>query len=245
MGLWILSSIYCQSKSTKYKIEKMNYEQIIIVIDSITQAQNLSALESLTFELTKNEIDDTVFCRVMLYVCDKLSSIDFGDYKKQAELECQYALLAIDKVQKTTDLVVKLRLAEHLFYNDIFLGHTDDEQSWTKIRKHKVDYALNVFQELYSQIDKDFDFTDIPVLRSYLNLDSLTADEKAIAIKKADNYNLQLKLRNLNDDYSPRLAHYIKEVYKIKPENKKELIFLLEKYTFDVQWKNKLNNEIK
>ena len=242
MSLWILSSLYCQSKSTKYKIEKMNYEQIIAVIDSITQARNLSALESLSSELIKNHINDTSFCPIMLHVCDKLSSVDFGDYKKQAALEYQYALLAIDKMQKTTDLTIKLRLAEHLFYNDVFLGHTTNEQLWTVIRKRKVDYALNVFQELYVQMDEDFDFKDVPIIGSYLGLDSLASADKAKAIKKADEYNLQVKLKNLNTTYAPKIAHYIKEVYRIKPENKNELLSLLEKYRLNSQWKNDVIN---
>jgi hypothetical protein len=242
MSVWILSSMYCQSKSTKYKIQKMNYEQVIAVIDSITDARNLLALESLMSELTKNHINDTSFCPILLHACDRLSSVDFGDYKKQAALESQYALLAIDKVQKTTNLTIKLGFAEHLFYNDVFLGHTTNEQLWTEIRKRKVDYALDVFHELYLQIDQDFDFKDIPIMGSYLSLDSLDTIEKSKVIKKVDEYNLQVKLKNLNTTYAPKIAHYIKEVYRIKPENKNELLSLLDKYRLNSQWKNDVIN---
>lgn len=244
ISICIASFIFCHSKSIKFNIEKMNYEQVASVIDSIANVRNLSALEALASQLNEKQEHDTAFCRVMLHICNKLSSVDFGDYKKQAQLESQYALLAIDKSQRTADLSIKLGLIGHILYNDVFLGHTENMHSWSKFRKMKVTYALDALEELYLQVDEDFDFKSIPMIESYLGIGNIDSVKNIKKIQKINEYNLKMAAKNLYSIYAPKIMSYIKDAYSIKPKDKDELISLFKKYNFPITWKEEILHQL-
>lgn len=200
------------------------------------------------------------YAELMLRVSDTLSSVNFND-QRQYVFAQKYAEAAL---QKAAEIPVDLQL--HLILHlRADIGYERGEvkgEEWARVRNTKTKMWLQGWQQLRLQMNRSFDFNDVPSLNVSLPAGAtgvagmspaqikdpkLRAEyEDAIAAnaRKAEEYRRQYKLRQLDQLFSPKAEEYVVRVYSRDPANLSELKQLLEAYIDDYALREKILNEV-
>src|SRR5690242_5174784 len=106
----------------------MDYEEAVSSVERFRYSKDLENLEKTVEDLEQkvNRRGNDDYVRFMLYVCDMLSSHDFGDYQRQDKILHRYVDLVLTSTP-SLPLEIELRLLVHL--EDDF-GNVEVIQSW-------------------------------------------------------------------------------------------------------------------
>jgi hypothetical protein len=211
----------------------MDYERAARILERFRYSEDLQAvhkeIEALLPQLSVAHLDE--YLRFTIYVCEMLTSHDFRDHRRQILLVDEYATSALERTPETA-LEQELMLLSFL-QGDIESGISEAE--WPNIRRQRATRWFKALRRLESQIDKTFDFDDLPWLSEApppeVNLPAgIAADHiKDPALRreyearaesnraKADRYAAQWKSRQLLQEYAPRADEYVARAYSQPP----------------------------
>ena len=227
----------------------MDYEQAVRALEPLRYSEDLRAvqteIEALLLQLSTACLDE--YLRFMIYVCEMLTSHDFRDYPRQILLVDEYATSALERTPET-------RLERELLLLSFLQGDIESgasEADWPNIRRERATRWFRALKRLDNQIDKTFDFDDLPWLSEApppgANLppgiapdhirDAALRREYEARIennrKKADTYTTQWKLRQVLEEYTPRADEYVSRAYAQPPYAVTELQQILAEDVLD------------
>lgn len=229
----------------------MNYQEVVSRLELLRDSRDLISLEKTVGELEQelSQVGGEDYSRSMLYVCNLLSSYDFGEYERQPLLLHQYADAALKNVT-ALPLEVELQLLVHLEHDFEDPGAEDDQERWSRKRRVRAAQWLRALRRLDDETVKDFNFMDLPQVNIAPPDVSLPAGvapehvqdpamrrEYEAAIErnqqKADAFAKQWDLRELRNRYWPIGVRYIARAYSRPPLAEAELQRLLNEHLSD------------
>lgn len=229
----------------------MNYQEAVSRLEPLRDSRDLNTLEKMVGELEQElrQAGGEDYSRFMLYVCNLLSSYNFGNFERQTRLLHRYADAAL-KNAPIIPLEVELQLLAHL--EEDFEGAEAGEhlEQWTEKRRARTEQWLRAVQRLDNETQKDFNFADLPqvnIAPPVTNLPSGIAPEAIedpvmrkvyeAAIErnrlKAETFARQWDLRDLRNRYWPIGVRYIARAYSRPPLDEAELQQLLNEHLSD------------
>lgn len=226
----------------------MNYQEAVSRLEPLRDSRDLNTLEK-TFGELEQELSQEDYSHSMLYVCNLLSSYDFRNYGRQTQLLHRYADAAL-KNAPSIPLEEELQLLSHLEDDFEDPEARKDLERWAGKRSARMEQSLKASQRLDNEMQKDFNFADLPqvnIAPLATNLPSGVAPEAIqdpvmrkeyeAAIerdcKKADAFARQWELRDLRNRYWPIGVQYIARAYSRPPLNGAELQRLLNEHLSD------------
>lgn len=231
-------------------------------IESFRGSRNLDELVKVADEVESRWSNRRAsdYAELMLRVSDTLSSVDF-DNEEQYVLAQKYAKAALQKAaEMPVDL--QLHLILHLRADIEYERGGVRGEEWVKVRNAKTKMWLQGWQQLRLQMNRSFDFNDVPSINVSLPAGAIGVAgmspaqikdpkvraeyEDAIAAnaRKAEEYRRQYKLRQLDQLFSPKAEEYVVRAYSREPANLSELKQLLETYIDDYALREKILNEV-
>lgn len=234
------------------KEKKTEYERYLSLIQSFRDSRDLKGLERAADEINQkwDEFDGDNYFVLMLNICSQLCSYDFNEEGRELYMADKFAVLALEKSDKIP-LEVEFEILSFLQpdYEDSPLGKVKASER-DKQRANRVRLWLRAWQRLNNEIDPDFDFDDLPKVNIPPPNTSLRAGvapedikdpilraeyEAAIRenARKAEAYNRQYKLRQLEQTFAGEAEQYIIDIFSKPPFNLEELERLLNTYITD------------
>ena len=229
----------------------MNYQEAVNRLEPLRDSRDLNTLEKTVGELDQelSQVGGEDYSRSMLYVCNLLSSYDFRNYGRQNRLLHQYADKALMN-PASKPLEVVLQLLAHLEDDFEDPETRNDLERWAGKRRARTEQWLRALQQLDNEMQKDFNFADLPqvnIAPPAANLPSGVAPEAIqdpvmrkeyeAAIErnrqKADAFARQWELRELRSRYWPIGSRYIARAYSRPPLDEAELQGLLNEHLSD------------
>lgn len=143
-----------------------------------------------------------------------------------------------------------------------YLKATVGPEEWRQLRKEKTGEWLRAWQRLESEIDRNFDFDDFPVINvsppssvdllggvapEHVEDPALRAEYEALIAReaqKASAYNWQYKLRQVDQPFSSKAEQYIVGAYTTLPYDLEALKRLLEAHISDGNVKARILNAV-
>lgn len=243
---------------------EVEYEKDLNLLESFANARDLNGLEKAGNDIEKKwgQRKEESYFALMLKICDLLNSIDFNDYGRQSSLIQKYATLALEK-SETIPLEIELPLLLHLQEDVDYSKGVVKGVEWSKQRSRITKSWLSAWQRLEKEIDKNFDFNDLPerniapplstglpsgIAPEDVEDPKLRAEYEAALAKnkqKAQNYSRQVKLRELDKLFSPRVEQYIISAYSKPPFDLEELKQYLDEYVTDKERSARILDAVK
>jgi hypothetical protein len=230
----------------------IEYERYLDLIRSLGDSKALSGLERVASEIEERwrNFGGRIYSKLVLNLCDRLSSSGFTVEGKELYLADKYALQALEKPYEIP-LEVEIELLSFLQpdYEDSPLGKMDESEK--EQRTNRVTLWLRAWQRLDNEIDSEFDFDDRPkasvapppgasaragVAPEEIKDPMLRAEYEAAIrenARKAEAYNWQYELRQLEQTFTGDAEQYIVEVYTKPPYDTEELEQLLDIHMID------------
>jgi len=252
-----------QAVKEQVKME-MEHEKDLSLLESFANSKDLNGLEKAADNIEKkwSQREEEYYFALMLKICDLLNSTDFNDYGRQTSLIQKYATLILNQ-SETIPLEIELPLLLHLQEDIDYSKGVVKGVEWSKQRSRIAKSCFGAWQRLENELDKKFDFNDLPERNVApplgTNLPSgiapedvedpkLRAEYEATLAKnkqKAQNYNRQLKLREMDKLFSPKAEQYIISAYSKPPFELEELKQYFEEYVADKERSARILDAVK
>jgi hypothetical protein len=231
----------------------LEFEHQLNRIKSLGQSKDLDGLEQAGNAIEENwrKWQGDRYFRLISALCDEIRTRDFRNPRREADLEQRFARLAFQKPGEMP-LEVELGLAGHLQNN------IEDEiklvkgPAWTQHRREKAKRLFHAWGRLEGSLEDDFDVNDrnnmprrnVSPPKGVSNLSAgaspdqiedptLRAEyEAAIAAntRKAEKYNRQYRLRQLDKVFSQNMEKYVITAYSQPPFDPENLRQQLDAY---------------
>jgi hypothetical protein len=241
-----------------------DYRKVISHIESFRDSKDLDSLEKFAGEIEVKwyRMNRIYYFDLILHICELFSSISFNDYDRQLSFTQKYANLALGKSGEIP-LKIELHLLLHLQEDIEYLRGETKGEAWSRQRNRKAKMWFRGWHRLEQEIDPNFDFSDLPMenvippagvdLRAGIAPEhikdlKLRAEYEAAIAKnrqKAEAYNKQYKLRQLDKLFSPKAEQYIINAYSRSPFSLEELESYLELYIEDVETRSRILDAVK
>jgi hypothetical protein len=234
------------------------YQRDIAELDNFCRDNDLDGLIKTADELEKKwrQGNAEYYGRLMLEIGNLIAN-DFSDDRAGA-LSQKYIFAALSKADNFS-LELEAKLLPFLSIDISPKTTADDSMSaWEKDRRAKVKLWLHAWQRLEKEIDRNFDFNDLPLLNVMPPKETgLPAGIVPEAIKdiklrlkykaaisanaeKAQRFNHQFMLRQIDKSFPTIAESYIISAYSKPPFNTKELNEYLDIYLSDVNTKRRI-----
>jgi hypothetical protein len=224
----------------------LEFEEQLNRIKSLGQAKDLDGLEQAgnAIEENWNKLQGDRYFRLVSALCDEIRTRDFRKPRKEADLEQRFAKLAFQKPGEMP-LEVELGLVGHLQSNIEGEMKLLKGPAWTQDRREKVKRLFHAWGRLEGALEDDFDVNDpsnmprrnVSPPEGVSNLPAgaspdqikdaaLRAEyEAAIAAnaRKAERYNRQYRLRQLDKVFSRNAEKLVITVYSQSPFDLEDL----------------------
>ena len=171
LGNFLFADYYYYGLLDQHKYP--DYEPDLRRLSSFIGPGKLNSFEKVAEELQQKWIrkDMRFYYDLVLNCCRILSSLDFKD-TRQHKLEQTYAIRALKKPTEKKSAEIPLEIEISLLYH-LKLDRDYDRkyparikgEDWMKQRLEKVQLWFHVFQRFEKEIDKNFDFSNLPNLQ--------------------------------------------------------------------------------
>ena len=200
--------------------------------------------------------DHSTFLAYMYSACGDLSSYEYPNGSKRAELLTKYSLEVL--ASGHLSLEDRVRFVEFLGYDSPDL----EESSWRRVRSQKAELWLDTWRQLAESRDPKFDVTNVPMI----NVDpppgsgvpagaspesvkdpKLRADYKRILDRnraKIERFNEQQYIRMNADRFYEEAERYLLNAYSKPPWDSAELERLLREKRIDPAVRIRLLKEV-
>jgi hypothetical protein len=227
----------------------MQYQEALRRLASFRESRDLDGLEHAA-DLLETELKKggkQAHLAFLLQVCNLLSSIDFGNYDRQHSLIRRFAEKGLKgPAAIPVDMELQLMLLLEHASEDVHAKATTQERA--EMRRARTIRWLRALQRVADEIDKNFDFNDLPELNiapppgakvsagaapGHISDPKVRAQyEAAIANnkRKAETLTRQLQLRQMLKTIAPEAEQFIIRAYSRPPFNLAELKDLLDRH---------------
>jgi len=254
------SSFSSKPESTKSKLTRESFQVEMARLDRLARDGNLDALVKAGDMLEERwgKQGGEFYGQLMLNIANLMVN-GFKD-EKIYSLSQKYITQALEK-SNTFSLELETRLLPFLAF-DIFSRSPTSEEFWVRERSTKARLWLHAWQRLESQINRNFNFSDRPILNvtppaktglpsgvSPFSIKDLKLRAKYQALiaantAKAQEYNRQFSLRYLDSLFPKRAEQYLVRAYSKPPDRLPELKHYLIAYRLSKDVRDKLVEQI-
>ncbi len=231
----------------------MRYEEARDNLKAFSDSKDLSSLQRTVDNVASEMLSQgnrEDYVTYLLDVCNLLSTIDFEDYGRQRALIQKYAEAALEQ-PAAIPLETEIQLLLHIYSNSIGLEEAITAEDWAEKWRAAAERGLRTLRQLENEMEKDFNFDDLPVLNvappqgtifsagvapEQITDPQLRAEYEAAIAKnqqKVEAYTRQRKLRDLYRLFSPWLDRYLTKAYSRPRFDPGELQQLLDEYVSD------------
>jgi hypothetical protein len=242
----------------------MQYEEALKRLEVFSHTKNLDGFEKVADEIEREwgQWKEEDYFTLMLLICDLFNSVNFDDYAMRVALRQKYAALALEKPAQIP-LEIELPLVIHAQKDAAFSATPGGGEEWAKQRSQTAEAWLRLGKRIEQEIDKDFDFKDVPqenialppgasglagMSPEYIEAPELRAEYEAAIERnrqKGENYRKQRKLCDLDEMFSSSAEQYIISAYSKPPFDLDELNHYLDSYLADRDRKERILEAVK
>ncbi len=198
------------------------------------------------------------YAKLLLEICNNLSSYDFQPREKRMELLEQYSSKALFDPDLSLEIKDRIEFQHYLYY-------AKKQRSWNKKLEFKAEREvltrqyLKTLNFLFNEIDFNFNVKDIPETNilppfetgmpagidpKHIN-DYNLKKEYEIEIEKNRENNKQMHLHQIHNDYPSKLENYLLDVYSNNTDDIEALRKLFEDLETEGAYQNTVLNQLK
>lgn len=240
-----------------FSYEKANHNLLLIC-----ESKDIESLIKFADDIDRvwKQIKCSDYFNLMLNICSRLSSLDFGQYERQLTLLHKYVSLTLLK-DIEIPLEIELKLLLFLPIGMVPSLHKGEQNAMDRTEMTKL--WLRGLHRLHELLEPNFDFKDLPqrniappheagaragAAPAHIK-DPNLRKEYEVALKenkkKAEIYNKQYKLKSLKKQFLPQMEHYIVKAYSSSASSLEELQELLSLYEINIEISTRILNAVK
>jgi hypothetical protein len=241
------------------KTKVSDFQEDLRYIATLTESRDITALVQFSKEVEKKWSNNLKYrSRLLAEISNSFSTYNFHD-----NIQYKYSVALATKVlQNADDIPIDLEyeMVSKLRSTTAYSTGVESSEKWENDRSQRIIMILHLWNRVEKGIDRNFDVTDIknrPVgnlivpggaYPSGVNPDDVKEPdlrEKYLARiaanqVKAEKFNLQIKLRQLDDVLPKFIEQAFFELYSLEPKNSSELRKNLDLFGLDEKSKKRI-----